>query len=158
LSASGQDRIETWKTRWALNFERCAGLLSQLSTKAFDGQQIHSQCTANHFRFVSRLENEAVLTGCRRVSSSGNKGMPHCEKKLLIVLGAGSSIDQGMPSVADLDGHMKTWSEEWLRCDFGMPPNIENYFTTLWSRKKNIIKTNFYLIRSSQILSESLAI
>jgi hypothetical protein len=39
LSASGQYRIETWKTRWALNFERCVGLLSQLSRKAFGGQQ-----------------------------------------------------------------------------------------------------------------------
>ena len=39
LSASAHDRIETWKTRGPLNFDRCAGLLSQLSTKAFDKQQ-----------------------------------------------------------------------------------------------------------------------
>jgi hypothetical protein len=37
MSASGQYRIETWKTRWAINFERCVGLSSQLSTKAFGG-------------------------------------------------------------------------------------------------------------------------
>ena len=49
MSARGQYRIETWKTRRALNFERCAGLLSQLSTKAFDGQQI----LALYLRFTS---------------------------------------------------------------------------------------------------------
>ena len=65
------------------------------------------------------------------------------KKKLLIVLGAGSSIDQGMPSVADLDGHMKTWSEEWLRCDFGMPSNIDNYFTTLWEQQEKYYQNKF---------------
>ena len=33
--------------------------------------------------------------------------------KLLVVLGAGSSLEQGMPSVAELDDWMRVWSEEW---------------------------------------------
>ena len=48
------------------------------------------------------------------------------KKKLLIILGAGSSIAQGMPSVADLDHCMKQWSAEW-------PFSLEhNYFKEIW--------------------------
>ena len=32
-------------------------------------------------------------------------------KKLLVLLGAGSSIPIGMPSVSDLDANMFDWSE-----------------------------------------------
>ena len=35
--------------------------------------------------------------------------------KLLVVLGAGSSIGIGMPSVGDLDHCMRRWAEEWTR-------------------------------------------
>jgi len=35
------------------------------------------------------------------------------KKKLLIVLGAGSSIPSGMPSVSDLDKQMNVWSAIW---------------------------------------------
>jgi hypothetical protein len=35
------------------------------------------------------------------------------KKKLLVVLGAGSSIRCGMPSVEDLDTKMKEWCREW---------------------------------------------
>lgn len=34
------------------------------------------------------------------------------KKKLLIILGAGSSIDCGMPSVSDIDTKMRIWSAE----------------------------------------------
>jgi hypothetical protein len=32
------------------------------------------------------------------------------KKKLLIILGAGSSIGCGMPSVGELDEHMEQWA------------------------------------------------
>jgi hypothetical protein len=35
------------------------------------------------------------------------------KKKLLVVLGAGSSIPRGMPSAPDLDKHTGVWAEEW---------------------------------------------
>ena len=33
--------------------------------------------------------------------------------KLLVILGAGSSIPCGMPSVSQIDNLMKCWSQEW---------------------------------------------
>lgn len=50
------------------------------------------------------------------------------KKKLLAILGAGSSIQVGMPSVSDLDLCMKLWSEEWA-FQIGHP----NVFNSLWS-------------------------
>ena len=35
------------------------------------------------------------------------------KKKLLVILGAGSSIPRGMPSVAALDEHMSEWGSGW---------------------------------------------
>jgi hypothetical protein len=35
------------------------------------------------------------------------------KKKLLIILGAGSSMGCGMPSVGELDAHMERWSDDW---------------------------------------------
>lgn len=49
------------------------------------------------------------------------------KKRLLAILGAGSSIPVGMPSVSDLDLCMKVWSEEWTS-QIGHP----NVFTSLW--------------------------
>lgn len=49
------------------------------------------------------------------------------KRKLLIILGAGSSVPVGMPSVADLDCCMTTWSQEWT-ARIGRP----NFFATLW--------------------------
>jgi hypothetical protein len=49
------------------------------------------------------------------------------KKGLLAILGAGSSIPVGMPSVSDLDLCMKLWSEEWTS-QIGHP----NVFTSLW--------------------------
>lgn len=48
------------------------------------------------------------------------------KKKLLVILGAGSSIPVGMPSVPDLDRCMNAWSEDWT-AQFGSP----NFFTLL---------------------------
>lgn len=49
------------------------------------------------------------------------------KKKLLVILGAGSSISQRMPSVACLDRQMTGWSETW-KAQRGFP----NYFQKLW--------------------------
>ena len=49
------------------------------------------------------------------------------KKRLLFILGAGSSIPVGMPSVSDLGHRMKLWSEEWAS-QIGHP----NVFTSLW--------------------------
>lgn len=35
------------------------------------------------------------------------------KKKLLVILGAGSSISLGMPSVPELDQHMRQWASDW---------------------------------------------
>lgn len=48
-------------------------------------------------------------------------------KKLLVILGAGSSIPIGMPSVPDLDICIRAWSEEWTSQI--APPN---FFALLW--------------------------
>jgi hypothetical protein len=51
--------------------------------------------------------------------------------KLLVILAAGSSVEQGMPRVSDLDVLMRTWSEEWVS---ELDHNIfrrENYFEKL---------------------------
>jgi hypothetical protein len=34
-------------------------------------------------------------------------------KKLLMILGSGSSVSLGLPSVADLDGELRCWGQEW---------------------------------------------
>lgn len=52
------------------------------------------------------------------------------KRKLLIILGAGSSIDQGMPSVGQLDGCVARWSAEWLRSDPALY-RFDNYYAVL---------------------------
>jgi hypothetical protein len=49
-------------------------------------------------------------------------------KKLLVILGAGSSIPRDMPSVADLDRQMKQWSQEWSASH-----HFPDYFDSLWN-------------------------
>ncbi|HEV2160447.1 SIR2 family protein [Bradyrhizobium sp.] len=48
-------------------------------------------------------------------------------KRLLIILGAGSSIPVGMPSVSDLDRKMFEWSDDWSPA-----PGLENYYRAVW--------------------------
>ncbi len=50
------------------------------------------------------------------------------KKKLLIILGAGSSVEQGMPSVRDIDARMKTWAQSWA-----LEHGYQDYFGKLWS-------------------------
>ena len=51
------------------------------------------------------------------------------KKKLLVILGAGSSIPMGMPSLVALDEKMKEWGQAWARCRSACFPN---YFDSLW--------------------------
>ncbi|SFQ01615.1 SIR2-like domain-containing protein [Bradyrhizobium sp. Ghvi] len=48
-------------------------------------------------------------------------------KKLLVILGAGSSIPVGMPSVAAIDSLMAGWSDEWAR-----EQRLDNYYSKTW--------------------------
>jgi hypothetical protein len=57
-------------------------------------------------------------------------------KKLLIILGAGSSISCNMPSVDTLDGWMRTWSQRWA-ASHGFP----DYFEALWQAVENYYGT-----------------
>jgi len=68
--------------------------------------------------------------------------MPERKKKLLVVLGAGSSLAQDMPSVAEdrpsavadrpaipsLNSSMRTWSREW-----SANHQFPNYFEAVWN-------------------------
>ena len=49
------------------------------------------------------------------------------KKKLLIILGAGSSVSCEMPSVRELDERVREWGREWVGT-LGFP----NYFEELW--------------------------
>jgi hypothetical protein len=49
------------------------------------------------------------------------------KKKLLVILGAGSSISCNMPSTAMLDGLMRKWSRTWATSH-----SCQNYFDALW--------------------------
>ena len=62
--------------------------------------------------------------------------------KLLVVLGAGSSIPCGMPSVSQIDEHMKRWSWEWAPESSVDPKG--NVFDILWKASKRYYKSNHY--------------
>jgi hypothetical protein len=52
-----------------------------------------------------------VLNHVRREKSARERKA--VKKKLLVILGAGSSISRGMPSVPALDEHMSEWGNGW---------------------------------------------
>lgn len=53
------------------------------------------------------------------------------KRKLLLILGAGSSLQCGIPGVSDIDALMKDWSRGW-KGDIGMPSAGEGTFNDLW--------------------------
>lgn len=58
---------------------------------------------------------------------------PVNKRKLLVILGAGSSIPCGMPSVTELNGRMKEWSKEWADPPVFPPGAIgEGVFNDMW--------------------------
>lgn len=65
--------------------------------------------------------------------------------KLLVILGAGSSIPCGMPSVSQIDARMKCWSREWT----SEPTNGDgiDVYNFLWEMAKDYYGQNHYQIR-----------
>jgi hypothetical protein len=65
------------------------------------------------------------------------------KKKLLVILGAGSSAEQGFPIASDLDGEVRQWARDYVK-RLGRDP-IESlsaqthadYFNLLWSNREN---------------------
>jgi hypothetical protein len=75
---------------------------------------------------------ESIVSTFRTALRNGDEytiyGAEHTvKKKLLIILGSGSSIPLGMPSVVDLDEQMAGWAREWA----AQPNHGHNYFETL---------------------------
>ena len=55
------------------------------------------------------------------------------KRKLLVLLGAGTSIPCGMPSVSDIDNKMRLWSPTWEnRPEFPLGSIGEGIFNNLW--------------------------
>lgn len=71
--------------------------------------------------------------------------MGHNQPKLLVLLGAGSSIPYGMPSVGKVDELMKRWSSEWEQ--FPSEHANADVFKTLWEASERYYATNHYGIR-----------
>jgi Bacterial regulatory helix-turn-helix protein, lysR family len=121
LSASGQYHVETWKTRWASNFERCAGLLSQLSTKAFGRQQRLSISGSRHSsRGLRDLEHQlgAILfertNGGARPTLAGEEFLD-AARRIIKEAEAIAAIAIVMQRVHmdDLTGFLLSQSSEW---------------------------------------------
>jgi hypothetical protein len=55
------------------------------------------------------------------------------KRKLLVILGAGSSIPCGMPSVPEIDYMMKKWGHEWTQTPY-LPIDAGNVFNDLWDK------------------------
>jgi len=62
------------------------------------------------------------------------------KKRLLVILGAGSSVEQNMPCVAQIGDLMERWSEAWQHSDPAIPP-CDNYFSQLWHKGKIYYKS-----------------
>src|SRR5690349_12183597 len=78
------------------------------------------------------------------------------KKRLLVILGAGSSIPLGIPSVGDLDRIMRVWSAEWARSC-----SRPNYFEAAWNaveRYYNATGTGVHPVANFEtVLGEALA-
>lgn len=84
--------------------------------------------------------------------------IPSNKPKLLVILGAGSSIPCGMPGVDDIDELMKRWSRQWTpepRLDFE-----NDAFTVLWEAAERYYGSNHYRIRPNfeRVLGEMTAL
>jgi len=52
--------------------------------------------------------------------------------KLLVLLGAGSSVDQGLPQVGELNKEVEKWADEWTR-----ETKQQNFYDLLWRNRAN---------------------
>jgi hypothetical protein len=64
------------------------------------------------------------------------------KKKLLIILGAGSSQSLGLPSVRSLGQSMKIWSQEWREQPEPEIRNSENFFDRLWDAAERYYRSS----------------
>lgn len=71
--------------------------------------------------------------------------MAHNPQKLLVLLGAGSSIPYGMPSVGEIDELMMRWSSEWE--SYPSEHSNAHVFKVLWEASERYFSTNHYCIR-----------
>ena len=78
--------------------------------------------------------------------------------KLLVILGSGSSIPCGMPSIGQIDNLMKRWSQEWAS-DTSVHAECD-VFKVLWKASKCYYGTNHYDIRPNyeRVLGEMTAL
>lgn len=86
------------------------------------------------------------------------------KKKLLIILGAGSSISCGMPSVSQIDTKMKEWSKAWEHPPTYIKGSIgDGIFNEVWQILENyynsISTTHLRIsVNFEKVLAEMLAI
>ena len=60
-----------------------------------------------------------------------NQAMDRAKRKLLVILGAGSSLPCGMPGLSDIDALMKKWSRNW-KPPIGFPNPGDGTFNDVW--------------------------
>jgi hypothetical protein len=79
------------------------------------------------------------------------------KKKLLVILGAGSSIPCNMPSVATLNGEMRNWGQAWATAR-GFP----DYFAALWHAIETYYRSGKHSLPPSvnfeKVLGEMIAV
>jgi SIR2-like domain len=94
------------------------------------------------------------------------------KKKLLVILGAGSSISCNMPSVACLDTKMKNWSQAWAtdhgwKLRIGAPTwlgcaPVQDYFAALWQDIETYYRSGKHQLRPplnfEKVLGEMIAL
>ena len=88
-------------------------------------------------------------------------GAPNSDKpKLLAILGAGSSIPCGMPSVGDIDCQMKDWSREWKPTTGLSDDAGTGVFNDLWEIVEGYYRSNHYGIGANyeRVLGEMTAL
>lgn len=65
------------------------------------------------------------------------------KKKLLVLLGAGSSVEQGFPSARQLDEEVRNWAKEYVKrlgpdpIEALTPQTRANYFELLWKNRED---------------------
>ena len=83
---------------------------------------------------------------------------PQSKPKLLVILGAGSSISCGMPSVSEIDKLMRCWAKEW-----NPEPSVDSeidVYNVLWEMVESYYGSNHYCIRPNyeMVLGEMTAL
>lgn len=90
------------------------------------------------------------------LSGTAKNGKP----KLLVILGAGSSIPCGMPSVCDINKQMKAWSREWKPTTGLVGDAGTSVFNELWKIVEEYYQSNHYGIGANyeRVLGEMTAL